>query len=227
MARGDETKTKRKPAGRAAAKKQTSRKTMRGGNGRNRSTTGKRGTTARSGASKTAAKRGASKTTARKTAAKRGASKTTARKTAAKRAPQRKMDIGAMNLSNGDRRYVEKYGKQLSPSILRAKWMNDPDDHQDRNGQSLVTRNHDVIRRWAEERKAVPSTVPGTEHDNHLGVLRFDFPGYGGQSLQEVSWEDWFRTFDDRELVFLFQEFKKDGSPSNFFKLNSPFREEG
>ncbi len=132
-----------------------------------------------------------------------------------------------MNLSNEDRKYVEKYRAQLSPSILRAKWLNSPDDHQDRNGQGLVTRNHDVIRRWAEERQAVPSTVPGTEHDNHLGVLRFNFPGYGGQSLQEVSWDDWFRTFDDRELLFLFQEYKKDGSPSNFFKLNSPYREDG
>ncbi len=210
MARGDETKTKRKPAGRPAAKKQTSRKTTHSGAGRNNSTASKRTMISR----KTAAKRG--------TGAKKAG-----RKTAVKRAPQRQVDIGAMDLSNEDRKYVEKYRDQLSPSILRAKWLNNPDDHQDRNGQGLVTRNHDVIRRWAEERKAVPATVPGTEHDNHLGVMRFNFPGYGGQSLQEVSWDDWFRTFDDRELLFLFQEFKKDGSPSNFFKLNSPFREDG
>ncbi len=77
---------------------------------------------------------------------------------------------------------------------------------------------------WAEERGGKPSTVPGTEHDQHLGVLRFNFPGYGGQDLQEVSWDDWFKTFDDRHLVFLFQEEMKDGKQSNFFRLDNPDR---
>ncbi|WP_218156106.1 hypothetical protein [Nonomuraea wenchangensis] len=35
---------------------------------------------------------------------------------------------------------------------------------------------------WAEEREAQPATVEGTEHGDHLGVLRFDSPGYGGAS---------------------------------------------
>ena len=84
-----------------------------------------------------------------------------------------------------------------------------------------------MIRRWAEERNGVPATVPGTEHGDHLGVLRFDFPGYGGKDLQEVSWDDWFKTFDDRNLRFIYQEHKKDGSQSNFFRLESPHREDG
>ncbi len=138
-----------------------------------------------------------------------------------------KSEITATNLSAVDRRYIEKYGKELSPSVKRAKWINSPDEHQDRNGQGLATRSHDVIEHWAEERGAVPATVPGTEHGNHLGVMRFNFPGYGGRSLQEVSWDDWFNTFDARKLTFLFQEYKKDGTPSNFFKLNSPMREDG
>jgi hypothetical protein len=47
-----------------------------------------------------------------------------------------------------------------------------------------------------------------------------DFPGYGGSRLKKVSWNRWFETFDNNELVFLFQEHKADGSTSNFFKLN-------
>jgi hypothetical protein len=89
-----------------------------------------------------------------------------------------------------------------------------------------VTRNHDVIRRWAEERGAQPATVPGTEHDGHLGVLRFDFPGYGGQDLRHVSWDEWFETFDARGLNFIYQEKQKDGTPSNFFRLENPTRED-
>ncbi|WP_263008713.1 hypothetical protein [Nonomuraea phyllanthi] len=36
-----------------------------------------------------------------------------------------------------------------------------------------------MIRQWAGERDASPATVEGTEHGDHLGVLRLDFPGYG------------------------------------------------
>jgi hypothetical protein len=47
--------------------------------------------------------------------------------------------------------------------------------------------NHEVIRRWAEERDAVPVTVPGTEHGHRLGVLRFEFPGYGAATTCATS----------------------------------------
>ncbi|MBX6341750.1 MAG: hypothetical protein IRY97_04775 [Thermomicrobiaceae bacterium] len=104
--------------------------------------------------------------------------------------------------------------------------MTSPDEHEDHPGQTLATRSHEVIKRWAEERNATPATVPGTEHGNRPGVLRFDFPGYGGQELQHISWDDWFTTFDERNLVFLFQEHMKNGNQSNFFRFDSPEREE-
>ncbi len=101
-----------------------------------------------------------------------------------------------------------------------------PDEHEERPGRSLVTTDHEVIRRWAEARGAKPATVPGTEHGDHLGVLRFDFPGYGGQDLREVSWEEWFATFDERRLNFIYQEHRTGGSESNFFRLDNPDRED-
>jgi hypothetical protein len=107
------------------------------------------------------------------------------------------------------------------------KEINSPKEHEDYEGQTLATRDHDVIKRWAQERDAVAATVPGTEHDGHPGVLRFDFPGYGGQDLQHISWEDWFRAFDARNLTFKFQEHKKDGNQSNFFQFDNPDREDG
>ena len=45
------------------------------------------------------------------------------------------------------------------------------------------------------------------------------FPGYRGKRLEKIDWDDWFDTFDKRKLVFLYQEHKRDGSPSTFFKL--------
>lgn len=132
----------------------------------------------------------------------------------------------AKNAKPEDIKFMEKYGDRLSPSTLRAKWIHSADEHEDRKGQSLATRNPEVIKHWAEERKGVPATVLGTEHGDHLGVLRFNFPGYGGQKLQEVSWDQWIETFQDRKLVFLFQEHKKNGDMSNFFRLDNPTRED-
>ncbi|MFC0040018.1 hypothetical protein [Actinomadura rayongensis] len=101
-----------------------------------------------------------------------------------------------------------------------------PDEHEEREGRSLITTDHGVIRQWAEERGARPATVPGSEYDGRPGRLLLDFPGYGGQDLQEISWDDWFRTFEERRLNFLYQEHKKDGTPSNFFRLENPNRQD-
>jgi len=129
------------------------------------------------------------------------------------------------NLSLANKEYLQKYGENLSYTTKHAKWINTPDEHEDYPGQALVTRNKEVIHQWAEERKAKPATVPGTEHNQRPGVLRFDFPGYGGRELQKISWAEWFKSFDSRELVFMFQENLKNGRQSNFFHMDSPFRE--
>jgi hypothetical protein len=108
----------------------------------------------------------------------------------------------------------------------RGRELTSTAERESHPGKTLVTTNHDVIRAWAEARGARPATVPGTEHGDRLGVLTFDFPGYGGENLREVSWDEWFRTFDERGLRFIFQEHKKDGSQSNFFRLENPNRED-
>ncbi|RPJ74631.1 MAG: hypothetical protein EHM24_05735 [Acidobacteria bacterium] len=169
------------------------------------------------GARKTAAKRPA----ARKTANKRAAS----RKTAG-RAPGRKAATGGGQPSTrGQARGAKRAG--AGAGGRRRLWVESPDQHAERPGQTLATRNHEVIKAWAEERGAVPATVPGTEHDGRPGVLRFDFPNFGGGRLRQVDWDEWFETFDTRNLVFLFQEQMKDGRQSNFFRLDNPEREEG
>jgi hypothetical protein len=123
------------------------------------------------------------------------------------------------------RQYLERYGDRLSRSTQRAKWITSPDDRPERKGQTLATRDHDVIMPWAEERGAQPVTVQ--RKAGSIRTLRFDFPGYGGQSLQPISWNDWLRVFDDRKLAFIYQEQTRDGRQSNFWRLDSPDREEG
>lgn len=134
-------------------------------------------------------------------------------------------EVAAENVTKEEAQFIAEHQDELSRTAQRAKWTHSTDEHEDHPGQSLATQSHEVIRHWAEQRGGEPATVPGTEHGGRPGVLRFDFPGYGGQDLQHISWDDWFKTFDERHLVFIYQEHKRDGSESNFFHMDSPDRE--
>jgi hypothetical protein len=85
---------------------------------------------------------------------------------------------------------------------------------------SQTTTDHDQIRQWAEARGGKPACVRGTGGGDDIGMLRIDFPGFsGGDSLQEITWDEFFEKFDERGLALLYQETTKDGQPSNFNKL--------
>lgn len=116
-------------------------------------------------------------------------------------------------------------GDDSSDSLKYSQEITSPDDKPERDGRSLVTTNHDVIRQWAEARDAVPATIEGTEHEGRVGVLRFDFGG-DSERLEHIEWDQWFETFDERKLNFIYQETKSDGSQSNFFQLENPDRED-
>ena len=83
-----------------------------------------------------------------------------------------------------------------------------------------TTTDHDQIRRWVEDHGGSPASVKGTESGGEAGVLRIDFPGGAGEeSLEHISWDDWFAKFDQSDLAFLYQESKASGEDSTFFKL--------
>lgn len=82
---------------------------------------------------------------------------------------------------------------------------------------SYTTRDHDVIRAWAEARGGVPAGVSGTGAGDDPGILRIDFPERGDDSsFEEVDWEPFFAKFDDSDLDFVYQEHTSDGSVSRF-----------
>ncbi|MFC7547311.1 hypothetical protein [Plantactinospora sp. GCM10030261] len=116
----------------------------------------------------------------------------------------------------------------MSRSINYAQRIASPSDEPDRAGRSLVTTSHEVIQNWARERQATPATIEGTEHDGRAGVLTFDLPGYReGGRIKPISWDEWFSTFDGRQLNFIYQEERSGGGQSNFFRTESPLREDG
>jgi predicted HTH domain antitoxin len=171
-----------------------------------------------SGKSTSAKSTSGKSTSAKSTSGKAGSAKAVSAKAGSTKSGSAKSGSAKSSAKPGGKRT----GKKTSDSLKYAQEITSTDDSPERAGRSLVTTDHEVIRRWAEARKAVPATVAGTEHGDHLGVLRFDFPGYSGDRLTEVSWDEWFGTFDERRLNFIYQERQADGKPSNFFRLENP-----
>ena len=83
-------------------------------------------------------------------------------------------------------------------------------------GNAKSTTNHNEIRRWVSERGGQPARVKGTERGNDPGLLRIDYPGFSGEeTLEAISWEEFFKGFDSHGLAFLYQ----DEPESRFSKL--------
>jgi hypothetical protein len=62
--------------------------------------------------------------------------------------------------------------------------------------------------------------VKDTGSNGDPGILRIDFQD-PDERLEEISWDDWFKAFDENELAFLYQDEKQDGEQSTFNKLVS------
>jgi hypothetical protein len=94
---------------------------------------------------------------------------------------------------------------------------------------SKTTRDHDEIRKWAENHGAVPAEVANTERAGEPGILRFEFPkapNHNDSKLKEIPWDDFFEKFDENDLELLYQEKTADGQKSNFNKLVHPSSDE-
>ncbi|AMS45235.1 hypothetical protein [Aminobacter aminovorans] len=81
-----------------------------------------------------------------------------------------------------------------------------------------TTFDHDIIRRWADQRGGKPSRVRDAADG---GILRLDF-GEAEPGLEEISWEEFFEIFDKAKLAFLYQD-KTDEGISRFNKFVDRF----
>ena len=90
-----------------------------------------------------------------------------------------------------------------------------------RDSEAHTTTDHDLIRKWAEERGGKPATVKATEEDGHAGILRIDFDP-PEEGLDRISWDEFFKKFDETGIAFLYQERTKDGKLSRFHKFMRP-----
>jgi hypothetical protein len=79
--------------------------------------------------------------------------------------------------------------------------------------KSNITTDHQKIKEWVKDRGGFPAKVKGT---GSPGVMRIDYEGYSGdETLERISWDDFFQAFDEEGLAFLYST-KKDSRFSKF-----------
>ena len=69
-----------------------------------------------------------------------------------------------------------------------------------------ATVDHETIRHWVEKHGGCPAHVKSTGSQQDPGILRIDFPGFSGQqSLEQISWDEFFTEFERRQLALLYE----------------------
>ena len=82
------------------------------------------------------------------------------------------------------------------------------------------TIDHPTIRKWAEERGGKPALVKEARQEGEVVLLRLQFPDYASENtLTEISWQEFFKRFDEQKLAFEYQDYISSGEKSHLFKL--------
>ncbi len=72
-----------------------------------------------------------------------------------------------------------------------------------------TTTDHETIRQWAEAKGGKPAAVKTTHRKGDVGIIRIMFPDAPNSehdALTEISWDEFFQEFDDRDLALLYDE---------------------
>lgn len=72
-----------------------------------------------------------------------------------------------------------------------------------------ATTDHNTIRKWAESKGGKPAAVDRTHKGGDVGIVRIMFPDNPQSehdSLVEISWDEFFREFEDRKLALLYEK---------------------
>ncbi len=90
-------------------------------------------------------------------------------------------------------------------------------------GKSACTTDRGIIRRWVEERGGRPAVAKARSRgDYEAAPPRIDFPEYRSAGiLQRLSWDHFFKKFEEKRLAFVYQERTRTGEVSRFFRFVS------
>jgi hypothetical protein len=88
-----------------------------------------------------------------------------------------------------------------------------------------ITRNHEEIKHWAEERDGVPA-VPKTNDVSSKTPqgLYIDFLDNGeNKEMKQISWNEFFEKFEEKDLAFVYKDKVELGAENkeySFVKLS-------
>ena len=70
-----------------------------------------------------------------------------------------------------------------------------------------VTTDHRKIKKWAEAHGGKPAAVDRTKQDDDVGIIRVMFPDAPQSEhrhLVPISWDEFFKEFDERKLALVY-----------------------
>jgi hypothetical protein len=71
-----------------------------------------------------------------------------------------------------------------------------------------TTTDHNTIKKWAEKHGGKPAAVDRTHKKDDIGIIRVMFPKAPHSehdNLVEISWDEFFKEFDERKLALLYE----------------------
>lgn len=71
-----------------------------------------------------------------------------------------------------------------------------------------TTTDHETIKQWARRHEGKPAAVKSTHKGDDAGIIRIMFPKSKHsehEDLVEISWEEFFREFDERKLALIYE----------------------
>lgn len=88
-----------------------------------------------------------------------------------------------------------------------------------------ITIDHEKIKKWVIKNKGRPAVIDDPQAGSDDVGIRIDFPGKKDESLlrenvsPDVTWERFFKIFEDKKLAFLYQERAKYHDPSMSYRF--------
>jgi hypothetical protein len=112
----------------------------------------------------------------------------------------------------------------LLPATVPIVLLSADDENRHSEVATVATRDHELIRRWAQRREAEPATGERTASgeakvsvtDGGAGI-RFNFPATG--RFRPISWDEWFENFEGHDLVFVYERDAPGHSLSYRYRL--------
>jgi iron-sulfur cluster repair protein YtfE (RIC family) len=90
-----------------------------------------------------------------------------------------------------------------------------------------ATVDHNKIRTWVAARGGSPARVKATERGDEVGLLRIDYPGFAGEgTLEQISWDEWFKGFEQHDLAFLHDDRPEGRFSKLVFRDSVPLEDE-